>query len=418
MNSFWKNSLLLFIALRIGDVVNLATALYLVPKYASSNELGALLPITSYAVFFSTPLYAFAMTVMKEAAALHEQNKTGELKSLLSGVFVAMLAIIAIFAVMALLLTPLFADSMNIGDESSIFLMVCAAFLGCAAPVFLDAVQARKMFKAVGIIELSGSICRLLLMALVMPHKALCGYFAGQSVPPLSRILGSIASLHKLFPVKSKRYWNKTNTRMIALNYAGMLAYQLSSVAVNLVEQWAIRIWSTSADSAGYYMATRFSDILFYITFPLLTVMFPYTSSAAVRGKSTAPFVIHCSAVTLSAAGILSIVYLFAGESLIKLLPGGSAFTAWSDLMPLLAIVTAMVSCQVFHTNAEVSAGRYNFLWWFAPLNLCYMASFYLINASGAANIHTVIFMMTAMAFLRLVFSLIDIARRRKLQAA
>ena len=37
--------------------------------------------------------------------------------------------------------------------------------------------------------------------------------------------------------------------------------------------------------------------------------------------------------------------------------------------------VSALTSCQVFATNADVSAGRYGFLRWFVPLHLVYLGA-------------------------------------------
>ena len=89
MNGFVKHSILLFFALRIGDVVNLAAGMWFVPKYVSPEEIGAVLPLTSFATLLSLPIFAFAMTVMKESAWLAANGERGKIKSLLYAVFAA-----------------------------------------------------------------------------------------------------------------------------------------------------------------------------------------------------------------------------------------------------------------------------------------------------------------------------------------
>ena len=81
MNGFVKHSLLLFLALRIGDVVNLAAGMWFVPKYVSPEEIGAVLPLTSFATLLSLPVFAFAMTVMKESAWLAAKGERGYFRS-------------------------------------------------------------------------------------------------------------------------------------------------------------------------------------------------------------------------------------------------------------------------------------------------------------------------------------------------
>jgi hypothetical protein len=47
--------------------------------------------------------------------------------------------------------------------------------------------------------------------------------------------------------------------------------------------------------------------------------------------------------------------------------------------MPWLVVINALTTCQVFYTNAEVSAGRFSFLRWFIPLHLLYVAAVQLV---------------------------------------
>ena len=51
--SFLKHTILLFLALRIGDFVNVAAGMWFVPKYVSPEDIGAVLPVTSFATFLS-----------------------------------------------------------------------------------------------------------------------------------------------------------------------------------------------------------------------------------------------------------------------------------------------------------------------------------------------------------------------------
>ena len=55
-------------------------------------------------------------------------------------------------------------------------------------------------------------------------------------------------------------------------------------------------------------------------------------------------------------------------------MPHGADYAAHVHLMPWLVVATALTSCQVFYTNAEVSAGRFGFLLWLVPLHVAYPA--------------------------------------------
>ena len=135
MNGFAKSAIFLFLALRLGDVVNLAAGMWFVPKYVSPEDIGAVLPVTSFATFLSLPVFAFAMTVMRESARLAARNERGKQKSLLRGVFAVVAAILVLVLAGTALTLPHFLSAMKVSELSVGFLAVAAAFLGCAAPV-------------------------------------------------------------------------------------------------------------------------------------------------------------------------------------------------------------------------------------------------------------------------------------------
>ncbi len=375
MTGFAKHAILMFAALRIGDIVNLAAGMWFVPRFVSPEEIGAVLPVTSFATFLSLPVFAFAMAVMKESATLASCGDRGRIKSLLGGVFAVSAAVLAIVLAASTAAMPFFLDAMGVADSSVGLLVVAAAFMGCAAPVYTDALQSLKRFRPLAAVEIAGAVARFAVMAAAMPVRALAGYFAGQCALPVVRMAGSVFALRHDLAVSATRYWNAENVRRLVGAFAGILAYQAVPMAASLVEQSLLRTALPAADSAGYYMATRFSDFLFYLTFPLLIVMFPYTATAAKRNADTRPYVVKCSAATLSAAALMAVAYAFFGRELIALMPNGSRYAEYAPYMPTLVLAAALTSCQVFFTNAEVSAGRFAFLHWLLPLHIVYIAA-------------------------------------------
>lgn len=412
MDGFAKNALFLFLALRVGDVVNAAAGMWFVPRYISPEEIGAVLPVTSFATFLSLPVFAFAMTVMKESACLSDRGERGKVKTLLCGVFVAAAVMLAVALGVSVLVLPRFLSAMRVPDASVGALVVFAAFLGCVAPVYTDALQSLKRFRALAAVEIGGAVLRFTVMLAVMPLRALSGYFAGQAALPAFRILGSVMSLRSELSVKAEPYWNRAAVRRVALAFMATVAYQAAPMAASLAEQTVMRTALPSVDSAGYYMVSRFSDFLYFLTFPLLLVMFPYTASAAQRNAPTRTFVLKCSAVTLAAAALMSAVYALFGEWLLSLLPHGADYADYVRHMPLLVGVTALTACQVFVTNAEVSAGRFGFLLWLVPLHILYPAALWLAAANGfVASLDSMLLWFAGMAAVRFVCAALALRR-------
>lgn len=411
MTAFARHAVLLFVALRIGDLLNLAAGLWLVPKYVSPAELGAVLPVTSFATTLAIPAFAFAFVFMREATVLAARGEFGRLKSLVRGVFLGIGGFLALALAAAAVFLPRFLERMRVPDAAAGYLVVAAAFLGCVAPVYADALNALKRFRALGAIEILSSLARVLVMLAVMPFRAFAGYFAGGAAQPLVRIAGSVLTLRKELAVPAEPFWDRAVVRRFAALFAGVLVYQLVPMLANLIEQSVLRTGLPDTVSAGYYLATRFSDILNTVTLPLLLVLFPHAAEATEHGGSTRPFVLRCAAVTLAAAALLAVVYAAAGEELLALLPNGRDYAAYAGYLPWLVAVNALTACQNFCTNAEIAAGRFGFLAWFAPLHLLYPAVLYLAAQRGL-SFETLLVWFTAAALLRFAGAAATMRRR------
>ena len=400
---FFRHSLLLFLALRCGDAVSIAAGLWFVPKFVSPEEIGAVLPLTSFATFLSLPLFALAMTAMKESAHLAAANERGKVKSLLRGVFVSVAIMIVLGLAATTFAIPRFLSAMGVSQgHIAGLLAVVAAFLGCAAPVYTDALQALKRFRSLGVIEAGGSIMRFAVMYVAMPFNALAGYFAGAASLPAFRIACGLFALRRDLAVKADSYWTRPTVKRFARSFCAVLAYQAVPMFAALVEQSVLRTSLSTLDSAGYYMASRFSDFLYYVTTPLLLVVFPYAAYTAQKGSDTRPFVVKCCIVTLAVAVAMTATYLFWGKAFISLMPNGVNYADYAQYMPFLTLITALTSCQVFYTNVEVSAGRFGFLSWLIPLHLAYPL---LLWCFPPQSLPVFIVWMAAVSLLRFVFS-------------
>ena len=412
MPAFARSALLLFLALRAGDLVNVAAGMWFVPRYVLPEDIGAVLPVSSFATFLALPVFAFAMVMMRESACLYAAGERGKVKSLLRGMFAVCAALLVAFLALAAVVVPRFLGAMRVSDASVGVLAVSAAFLGCLAPVYTDALQALKRFAPLAAVELGGSVVRFLVMLAVMPVKALAGYFAGQVALPLFRIAGSVLALHRDLAVPPSPYWNAAAARRIFLAFLAVVAYQATPMAASLVEQTLLRTSLPFEISAGYYMVSRFADFLHYLTFPLMLVMFPYTAEAAQQSRSTRPFVLKCSAVAVAAAAVMSVAYALWGRELLGLVPTGDCYAEYVRYMPWLVLITVLTTCQVFYTNAEVSAGRYGFLCWLVPLHLAYPALLHLAVKGGyVCSLGGFLLCFGAASALRFGFAAVGLAR-------
>ena len=370
LGDFWWYSLMLFCANRAADGLNVFVGLWLVPKYVNPSELGAVMPLMTFATTLALPVSIFAMTFMKEITYLANNREYGKLKSLMRGVFIVTAIGIILAIIVARITLPHFLVRMRVAKGSLGFAILAAAFITATAPIYSNALQGLKKFKSLSAINILGAPIRLVTMLIAMPIRPLSGYFAGQSSTPAFSIIASVFALHKELSVPAEPYWTKPVFMRFSSLFFKIGLMMSISIPLGLFEQTIIRQRLPELDSAAYYIVTRLSEIALFLSTVLTTTLFPYTANNATYGKSTRPLMLKATAAMVLFGGLLIIIFLFSGRFLMSLLPNGEQYAQYDWAIPPLILVTVLNAIQIFHTNTEISANRFGFLRWYIPYHI------------------------------------------------
>ena len=383
LGDFWWYSLMLFVACRAADALNVFVGLWLVPKYVEPSELGAVLPLTQFANFLAIPIAVFASTFRNELTTLAINRKFGQTKTMMRGVFIATAVFLFLAIVICRFVLPAYLERIRIAEGSLGLVILATSFVSAIAPIYNNALQSLKKFKGSSILALLGAPLRLITMLVMMPFRALTGYFVGQCAVPVSQIVGSVICLRRELSVPAEPYWNREIVRRFGRLF---LIFGVSAVAggiSTLVESTVLRQRLPELDSAAYYMVTRFSDIAGFLASALVFTLFPFTAELAAKGKDTRPLVLKASLAVFASNAALAAFFWFFGERIISILPHGSDYAAfWWAIPWLIAIATINLSIN-FYWAAEVSAFRFKFMLWWLPLNFLYAAALLFVTGYG-----------------------------------
>ena len=429
IGDFWWYSLMIFVACRAADLLNAFVGLWLVPKYVDPSELGAVLPLAQFANFLAIPAAAFANAFRNEVSRLSVGREFGKLKTLMRGVFIATAIFLFLAIVVARFTMPLLLERIRIVEGSLGLVIIAASFVSTVAPVYTNALQALKKFKEQSIINIIGAPVRLIAMLIAMPFRALTGYFVGQAATPAFGIVASVFSLRKEFSAKAEPYWSReTSKKILGL----FLIFALGSIIGGfngLIESTIIRQRLPDLDSAGYYMATRFSEIAGFLAATLSFTIFPFTAEKAASGKGYRTLVLKSIAANFTFCAVIAIAFVFCGKQLLSLLPHGEEYSAYWWATPWLIGTSFLGSIIILFTTAEVSAHRFGWMKWYLPLDLAYPIILLLVTGYGyythllpttwasfltAHNIHsiyTMLWWMTGNNLLKAAFCLIAMRR-------
>ena len=383
LGDFWWYSLMLFCACRAADLLNAFVGLWLVPKYVDPSELGAVMPLTNFANFLAMPIAAFANTFRNELTRLSINSEFGKLKTLMRGVFIATAIFLFIAIVIAHFTLPLFLERIRIVEGSLGLIIIAASFVSAISPVYSNALQTLKKFKEYSVINIIGAPVRLLTMLVAMPFRALTGYFIGQAATPAFTMAASVFVLKKELSAQAEPYWSTVTFKKFSTILAIFFAFGSSTGLYALVESMVLRQRLPDLDSAGYYMATRFSEIASYLNGALCFTIFPFTAELAKNRHNDISMLLKATVVNMAFCSILAVFFFFAGRPLLALLPHGNDYVAYWWAIPWMILIMAIHAFISLFITVRFSESRFGFMKWMIPFDLAGSALLLLITGYG-----------------------------------
>lgn len=383
LGDFWWYSLMIFCACRAADLLNAFVGLWLVPKYVGQSELGAVQPLTQFANFLAIPAAAFANTFRNEVSRLAIGREFGKLKTLMRGVFIATAIFLFVAIIAAKFMMPLFLERIRIAEGSLAFVIIAASFVSTVAPVYTNTLQALKKFKAQSVMNIVGAPIRLVVMLIAMPFRAITGYFVGQAATPAFGIAASVLCLKKELSVKPEPYWNRETFKKFSVLLAIFLASGTVGGFYGLIESVVLRQRLPDLDSAGYYMATRFSEIAAYLFFAISIALFPMAADLAERQGERYKLIIKSMLANFAFCALVGVVFAVFGRQFLSFLPHGDKYATYWWAIPWMIAILAIASVQGLYTTAEMAAGCFSFLKWLLPIELIYSVLLLLVTGYG-----------------------------------
>jgi len=374
---------MIFMAARAADCLNVFVGLWLVPKYVEPSELGAVMPLTQFATFLAMPAAVFASTFRNELTGLATRREFGKMKTLMRSVFIATAVFFFLAIVVCHFVLPHYLERIRVAEGSLGMLVLIASFLGTVAPVYSNALQSLKKFKASSVISLIGAPVRFLTMIVMMPFRAISGYFVGQSSVPAFSIVASVIALRKELSVEAEPYWTKPVIRRFSTIFGLFLIGAFASGFSSLVEATVLRQRLPELDSAAYYMVTRFSDIAGFVASALTMTIFPYAADLAAKGRSTNPLVVKTSVAVLLSNAALVVFFCLFGKTILLFLPNGNLYASYWWAIPWIIGISTLGQFSAFCLSAETAANRFRYMRWSIPLHFAYPAIMLFVTGYG-----------------------------------
>lgn len=371
IGDFWWYSFWLFLAQRLGDVINAFAGLWLIPLYVSPEELGAVLPLTQGAALFGLPLIILGMVFTKFLNRYATQNQPGKVKSLLRNVLLLALLFVAGGAILAHLLLPSFFERVRVVAGSLEILVILCAITTTLQPLFANALQALKKFNTATLAQLLGAPARLLVLLIAMPFRALSGYLLGQTAPAaLYLFLAWIGIKKSLGPqIRPKPFWK--DDRKHILKYTAMVTLWLGVGTLSAaLFTMIIRQRLPEIESAAYYIISRLAEINLFIGTTLSFVMFPLAAESHTKGSENIPLLKRMFFGTIIIGGLFTLFIGLCGKWILQAVPLWQPYVPFAPEMTLLTATYVVSMATSSFVNYEVAYERFSFLSYIIPIGI------------------------------------------------
>lgn len=378
VGDLWWYTVLLFLAQRLGDVINMFVGLWLVPKYVPMEELGAVLPLAQVVGFIGIPLAVIATPFSKFLLDYGARGEYGKIKSLLRDVFIGTGCLAFLTLLFAYLFLPLFFERMRVPVGSLGILIVVISILSAVSTVFGSAVQGLKLYSATILFNVLAAPFRLILMLVFMPFRPLSGYFVGQGAAPGVGVIGALWVLRRHLgrSVKAVPYL-KDDWRPMVRYAIPFLAFTFFTNLSGTVDLLVIRHRLSDFESAGYYMISRFTDIATYVGSAFVLFLFPMVAGLRAGSPDGRKVLLH-SVVGTAVCGILIAIALgLSGNWLMGLAESWRPYRSMSSYMPAVCCLNMLIMTCGCYFSYETAQGRFGFMKWLIPILCLKMAFLY-----------------------------------------
>lgn len=370
LGTLWWYSAVMFCVQRFGDIINLYTGLWLVPKWVPPSELGALLPLGQIGGLLGLPLAILLVPFTKFLNTFGAKGELGKVKSLLCDAL--LLAGVSAFAIAAYTWysAPFVFERLRIGGAGLIWLLCGIAVTSAFMPILNNGLQALKLFRCMGAVGLAAAPVRLVFLLALLPLSGLLGFFSAQFLANLATIGISLWGLRKILSTGVSRESYRGHLREMLLYTFPIAGVMIVGSITTTVQLLIIRQRLPDVESAAFYFGSRFSEIPNILWSAIAIVFFPIISESFEKGKDTRRILIQVLLFTVGGGAAVAIALGFGIEWLFGVVQKWKAYQPYAYLVVWMSMTNVFRVAAACFTTHEMACRRFGFISYAVPLAL------------------------------------------------
>ncbi len=381
LGPLWWYSVVMFCIQRIGDVINIYTGLWLVPKWISSNELGAVLPLGQIGGLLGLPLAILLTPFTKFLSTFCAKDELGKVKAFLYDTLLLTGLSALVIAAYTWLSAPFVFERLRIRGSVLVWVLCGVAITSAFMPVLNSSLQGLKRFRCMGIVGLTSAPVRLLALLLLLPCAGFLGFFTAQFLSNAVAMGVSFLGLRKIMSREIHRVSYRCHLREM-LRYTLPVALIMGVTSFSgTVQFFIIRQRLPDIESAAFYFCSRFSEMPNVLWSAIAVVFFPIVSEAFEKGKNTRRILMQVLGLTVLGGSVVAIGLGSVIDWLFGFVMRWNSYRPYAHLVVWMALTSVFRVAFACFSNHEMACRRFTFIYYSVPIAL--FESVLLVSLTG-----------------------------------
>jgi O-antigen/teichoic acid export membrane protein len=381
MGEMWWYTLMLFIASRFGDVINVFIGLWLVPRYVSTDDLGALLPLTQVSSLVGLPLAILLTPFTKYVNTFIARKELGKARALLQDAAVLIVVLSVVVVAQTFFSAHFFFERLRVYSYKLIWILAGVSVTAMVLPLAQGVLSALKRFNLLSLSSYLSAPTRFVVLLVLLPISGILGFFCAQFA--MNAVIIAIALWGVAFLFKSgiRRESYRSSRREMFLYTLPFVLYISVTTLATSVQLIIIRQRLPNIESAAYYFISRFAEIPVLVWSSVAAVFFPSVSEAFEQGRDTLHSLRNVMLVSCLLGAAIAAAVGVAMPFLFRAVPAWNQYVPYVYLTGWMAFVNVLRAGFCCYSVYETACRRFSFLWFTVPISL--LQSVFLICFTG-----------------------------------
>jgi O-antigen/teichoic acid export membrane protein len=362
LDPLWWNTGMLFISSRLGDVMSLIIGIFIVPRVISTEDLGAIIPLTQLGIAFSLPAQVVVLASIKFMNTYAVQGELGKVKSMLHDLGRFALIVSGGLALLLYVRRSSILEGLDVSSPAIIWLVGSIIIAANLQPIATACAQALKAFHLLSVAKTLSPLARLITILLFLKPLQVTGYLLSLLAARLTAII-LLVSCVKKYLVKSTAPAPYREDLPRILRFALPTGLMMGSIVLlQTIEPWTVRTLFDAEESAAFYMIQMFGNLPLWIAPAMLPFLFPIASERFEKGESTHG--IHTqSLLVVTGIGLAITLALWIGMPYVMTLQANWApYAHIGPYVTVYALVASFTILMQTHFTHESACRQWSFL--------------------------------------------------------